>query len=277
MTTRIEIIVVGNEILSGEIQDTNSNWLAKQIYEMGGSVSRITVVGDKLDEIASAIRDSIRRGSKWIVTCGGLGPTFDDLTLEGVARATRRKLHVNKVALSWLAERYKVLKEMGVVESEELTPHRIKMAKLPMGAKPLRNVVGTAPGVLLSIRGTRIVCLPGVPAEMREMFSKEVRPLMEKSVRRTFRSKLWVLVKGVPESTLAPRIDVVMKRAKGIYVKSHPQGFEGGVSKIILEVIAEGRDIETVEDRLARTKEVIERELVALKAQEFRFSTSREF
>src|SRR5438132_14285810 len=86
--TPIEIFAVGTELVLGRIQDTNSFWMAQRIGELGGVVRRITQLADDVDDIAHAIRDSLRRGTSIVITCGGLGPTPDDLTVEAVSAAT---------------------------------------------------------------------------------------------------------------------------------------------------------------------------------------------
>ncbi|MCS7142822.1 MAG: molybdopterin-binding protein [Aigarchaeota archaeon] len=274
--SRIEIVVVGNEILDGTIQDTNSNWIVKQIYDMGGVVSRITSVRDDVREVSTVFRESIRRRTKWIISCGGLGPTFDDITIAAVGEASGRRLRINRVALSMIAERYRELKQSGRVSSDELTPHRIKMAVMPVGSRPLRNPVGTAPAMLLKVKGSNIVCLPGVPSEMKEIFVNEVRPLLERGMRRVHRVKAWGLIRGVPESVLAPRIEAVSSKVKSVYIKSHPQGFEGGTSKILLEITSESDTPRRAGESLAKAVSLINSELSPLNPKEVRFSPSRD-
>jgi nicotinamide-nucleotide amidase len=147
--TNVELISIGNELLIGKILNTNAHWLAKRITSLGLSVRRITVVGDDLDEISSAIRETIQRRPAFIITTGGLGPTFDDKTLEGVARAIGRELKENKEALEMIKKKYEQYVAEGRMRKLELTPYRVKMATLPEGSKPLPNPVGTAPGVLV--------------------------------------------------------------------------------------------------------------------------------
>jgi nicotinamide-nucleotide amidase len=86
--SRVEIIAVGKEILRGRTLDTNSNWIARMISALGGKVARITVVDDLIPEIVKELKTSLNNRPKVIITTGGLGPTFDDRTLEAVARAT---------------------------------------------------------------------------------------------------------------------------------------------------------------------------------------------
>jgi nicotinamide-nucleotide amidase len=235
-----EIIVVGNEILNGSVQDTNSNWLARQLHELGFYLRRITAVRDDTSEIVSAIRDSVRRGAKWIFTSGGLGPTYDDITLDAVAVAAKRKLAVNEDALAMLRERYERLASEGLVATSELTPARVKMAVMPKGAKALRNMAGSAPGCLIGIKRSIVVSLPGVPRELEDIFLREVRPMLEKEQGRVQRVRRWVEVKGVPESLFAPQLERIYKSFRGkAYIKSHPKGFKDGLSIVALEIVAE--------------------------------------
>ena len=256
LQTLFDVISIGYELLDGRVLNTNARWLAEQISGLGGRVCRIIAVGDDVDEISSIIRDSLRRGVDWIITSGGLGPTYDDVTLQGVAKAVKRKLVLNRRAVEMVRERYRALAEEGVVESPELTPHRLKMAMLPRGARPLENEVGAAPGILLRAGRSRIVCLPGVPSELENIFLKQVKPILEKSVRRVAVADRWIYVKGVPESTLAPRIDEVRERVPEVYVKSHPEKREGKPF-IRLYLRAIGRRRESCEKLLDRAERLI--------------------
>jgi len=241
--TLFDIISIGYELLDGRILNTNARWLAEQINSLGGRVCRIITVGDDVDEISSVIRDSLRRRVDWVITSGGLGPTYDDVTLEGVARAVKRRLVLNRRALEILRERYREMAERGIVESAELTPHRLKMAMLPRGAKPLENEVGTAPGVLLKIGKTRIVCLPGVPSELENIFERRVKPLIERSIKRVCFADRWIYVEGIPESTLAPKIDEIRSKHPDIYIKSHPERRDGkSFIRLYLKAIAKTRE-----------------------------------
>jgi len=258
--TRFNLITVGYEILDGKILDTNSKWLAERITSMGGRVYRMMTVGDDVDEIAWAVRESIRDGVDWIITSGGLGPTYDDLTLKGVAKALKRKLVLSRRALEMLKRRYKELYERGVIPSPELTPQRIKMAMLPRGGRPLRNEVGSAPGVLLRSGRTRIACLPGVPSELKSIFENEVKPLIEKSLRRVYRVERWFEVRGIAESTLAPRLEILRSRNPNVYIKSHPR-MEEGRSVIRLQLISAANRLKTAERRVEDVAESL-REIV---------------
>jgi len=219
----IELISIGNELLIGKILNTNAHWLAKRVTSLGLSVRRITVVGDDLDEISSAIREAIQRRPAFIITTGGLGPTFDDKTLEGVARAIGRGLKENKEALEMIKKKYEQYVAEGRMKKLELTPYRVKMATLPEGSKPLPNPVGTAPGVLVEYEGVTLIMLPGVPEEMMAIFDESVVPLLRKVAGDITFYEASLDVRGIPESDLAPLIEQVMHENPYVYIKSHPK------------------------------------------------------
>ena len=106
MTRDMEIISVGNELLIGKVPNTNVQWLAKRATTLGITVKRVTVIPDDVDETARAIRETLKRKPQFVVTTGGLGPTFDDKTLESIAKALKRRLKVNQVALEMVKEKY---------------------------------------------------------------------------------------------------------------------------------------------------------------------------
>ena len=226
MTRKIEIVSVGNELLIGKTVNTNAQWLAKRVTSLGLSVERTTVIGDDVGQIAQALRETVTRSPLFILTTGGLGPTFDDKTLEGVARAFDFELEVNEKALEMIEEKYaRYAKDLGRPKLE-LTPARVKMARLPIGAKPLPNPVGTAPAVTLQQDNVTVVALPGVPEEMKAIFDDSLLPLLKAAAGNTTFFETSLHVRGVMESAIAPLIDQVMHENPYIYIKSHPMGAE---------------------------------------------------
>ncbi|MEM3078980.1 MAG: nicotinamide mononucleotide deamidase-related protein [Thermoproteota archaeon] len=210
-----EIISVGNELLIGKVVNTNASWLAERLTRLGIAVKRITVVGDDLSEISSCIRESLSRKPRYIITTGGLGPTYDDITLEGLAIALGKRLVLNQEALEMVRGKYE---KMG----EELTESRIKMAKMPEGAEPLPNPVGTAPAAKIVSGGTLIYALPGVPREMEAIFNETIsRDVSGESGLKV--AELSLRVTGVKESSLAPLISRVKELYPNTYIKSHPK------------------------------------------------------
>jgi nicotinamide-nucleotide amidase len=226
MARDMEIICVGNELLIGKTLNTNAQWIAEQATALGITVKRVTVVADDVNEIANVVREALGRKPQFTVTTGGLGPTFDDKTLEGIAEALNRKLAVNPKALKMVREKYEAYAREKGTETVELTQPRVKMATLPEKAEPIPNPVGTAPGIRANLAKTMLIALPGVPSEMKAIFNETVAPLLKQAAgKSTFYGKS-VYVEGVMESSLAPLIDKVMQDNPGVYVKSHPKGRE---------------------------------------------------
>ncbi len=223
---QVELLCIGNELLIGKTLNTNAQWLAKRITSLGLSVSRITVVADKINEIVHAIQESIQRSPAVLLTTGGLGPTFDDKTLEGLAEALGQKTEINQEALEMVKEKYLSYAQQGKMEAAELTPHRVKMARLPKGATPLSNPVGSAPAVSIKHRDVVIISLPGVPSEMKSIFDDSVAPMIKQSAHGMTFFETSIISKNVMESEMAPIIDVVMKNNPHVYIKSHPKGTE---------------------------------------------------
>jgi len=236
--TSIEIVAIGNELLIGKTLDTNSNWLAKQISNLGGELKRITTVGDRQEEIASAVGGALSRRPDFLVTLGGLGPTHDDITLQSVSKSLARRLVLNRDALELLRRRYR--ERFG--PRVRLTPPRLKMARFPQGAVALPNPVGTAPAPCIKVRGVTMICLPGVPKEMRAIFKGSVAPMIEKSGSGYRFYDRSLLVRGIPESSLSPIIDRVMREYRAVYIKSHPRGVEkSGKARIELHFQISGK------------------------------------
>ena len=224
MSCTVEILSVGNELLLGNTVNTNASWIAAQVTSLGGQVCRITAVADNLEEISKAIREAIRRKPNFIITTGGIGPTFDDMTLKAVARALRVRLKLDKIAVTMIREHYA---RRFPKRRISLTRPRLKMASIPSGSMPITNPVGTAPAVRISVHGTEIFCLPGVPREAKAIFRDSLSKAISAKAGGTKFLEKWITVQGLMESRLAPIIDNVMRKFPGVYIKSHPRGGEG--------------------------------------------------
>jgi len=257
---RVEIIAIGREILRGQTLDTNSSWLAKRITALGGMVGRICIPDDDVGAIVGEIRASFDNGAAVVITTGGLGPTFDDKTLAGIAEATGRPLALDPDALAFVTRRYQELYEQGFVEDPAITPPREKMAHVPQGAELLANPVGTAPAVLLHTPQGVIFALPGVPKEMQAICEGAVlHRLTEILGLQAYREEAVNTGLG-DESVIAGIIDQVMKQVPGVYLKSKATSFGKGVE---LEVIitAAGPEEEGVNTRVQEAKGLL-RELI---------------
>jgi nicotinamide-nucleotide amidase len=228
----VEIITVGYEILEGDVLDTNSNWMAKEIAKTGNKLRRVTIIEDDIPTIAECLTAAMARKPSLILVSGGLGPTKDDLTLEGVARVFGVGLAENGKAMKMVAERYADWNPKQTLE-ELMTEPRRKMAIIPDGSEPVYNPVGTAPGVLMERNGTRVLCLPGVPGELKAIFTESVLPLLGASAGEEFS---WVMVKGIGESELATHLNQAMD-STGVEIRSYPSR-----GRIRIKVIGKGRE-----------------------------------
>ena len=250
-SVRIEIISVGNELLIGKVLNTNASWMAKRATSLGTMVTRITVISDNISEISKAVLEAIKRKPRFIITTGGLGPTFDDMTLEAVAKALNQRLKVNEKALDMVRKKYEEYHKEGRMDSAELTAPRVKMATIPENAEPLHNPVGTAPGVILNLRGTSLIALPGVPSEMEAIFEESVVPLLKKEAGGIVFFEASVFADSIMESSLAPLLDKVMHDNAYVYIKSHPKSKENA-PHIELHFSTTAKDSQTAKARIEK-------------------------
>lgn len=217
----LELLIIGNEILIGKTQDTNSNWMAKRITKYGHKIRRITTIGDDLGEISSAIQEILSREPDMIITCGGLGPTFDDMTNEGIAKGLERELIKDEHAYNSIKKAYKNAYEQDIVKLEGMTPEREKMAYMPKGSTPLPNTKGTAPGVKLKEDETTIFILPGVPAEMKKMFRTVIKPILKEKQGKFYQDGF--LFSGIGESQIAQYTTELEEKYPDLWIKTHPR------------------------------------------------------
>jgi len=224
--TEVEILIIGNEILNGDIQDTNTNWLCKQISNSGGSVSRAAVLRDVVEVIAREIHAALGRGPRVIITSGGLGPTADDLTLWGVAKGAGVETELHDDALRMVRDCYDELAANGSIAQGGLNPAREKMAWLPAGATPLHNPVGSAPGVLFQAGSSTIISLPGVPAELKGIFNSSLQPFLNQTFSDGVSAMRSITVRCNDESVLAPVLRRVVKLHPKVYIKSLANTFD---------------------------------------------------
>lgn len=229
----IELLAVGRELLIGRTVNTNAHWIGRRLALMGTMIARITTVDDALGEISASVREALSRHPDFLIVVGGLGPTPDDMTLEGISRGLGKKMRLNRPALGLIREHYKRIGRSDFV----ITHARRKMAVLPEGSTPVPNQEGTAPGVRIAAGTTLIFCLPGVPVEMRSIFRESVEAEIRAKVGRLHREARRLRLEGIFESALAPMIGRELKKHPGAYIKSHPRGVKDGVSRIILDMV----------------------------------------
>jgi len=193
-----EIITIGDELLIGQVIDTNSAWMARKLNETGISVTRIATSQDQIDKIIVAINDA-RKTAKIILMTGGLGPTRDDLTKDALCKYFDSGLKEDPKIVHSLSEYFKS-------KGRELTVTNRKQAEVPVKCTPVYNDHGTAPGMWFEDGGQIFVSMPGVPYEMMAMMDDYVIPELAKrfSLPRVYHSTL--LTVGVGESYLSDLI-----------------------------------------------------------------------
>lgn len=235
---RVEVITIGDEILIGQIVDTNSAWMAHELNDIGAKVERITTIPDGLDDIISALQDAQDRADVVLIT-GGLGPTKDDVTKKALAKY----FDCGFTFYPQIAEHIARLFARFGKEMSEL--NRLQ-AELPSFCEPLQNDLGTAPGMWFQRKGTVFVSMPGVPYEMKGIMREHVLPrLKEKFSLQTILHRT-VLTMGMGESWLSERIagweDALPQGIKLAYLPSP--------GRVRLRLSAIGNDEQTVSEIL---------------------------
>ena len=213
---------------------------------------------DDVEEIAKAIKRMVEDNCKLIITSGGLGPTHDDMTLKGIAHAFNLRMGVNREALEIVTRQYKELHNRGIIENENVTEARMKMAILPVGSTPLDNRVGGAPGVHLHVNDVEIISLPGVPSELEWITDNQLIPLLNQYVDGIYYEEIMNLPLR-DESSLAPLIDEVMKRVPDVWVKSMVKPY--GEMGIRLWISTRGYDRDQVVNKVKNAVTIL-RELI---------------
>ncbi len=201
MSPTLEILSTGDELLTGQVVDTNSSWLMDRLWELGIAVRRKTLVGDDRQDILSALAETTGR-AEVVVMSGGLGPTEDDLTAECVAAAMGVPLEIHPPTLEGIRERFRKL-------GRTLTPNNEKQARVPRGATVIANRYGTAPGFLAPLGRGEVICLPGVPVEFQGLSREFVLPRLAARLEEIPAARVVKLL-GVPESHADARMRPVM-------------------------------------------------------------------
>lgn len=195
---KVSIVTIGDEILIGQINDTNSTWLAKRMTGLGLSVHEMVSIQDHPDHIRSTLDRLIGRTDLILMT-GGLGPTKDDLTKETLATYFGGKLVINEEVLEKIRDFFEK-RGRNLIESNR------KQAEVPENCRPLPNMHGTAPGMWFEKTGTIVVSMPGVPYEMKPMVDEQVIPGLKEHLDIPNLLHRTIMTHGIPESYLAEMI-----------------------------------------------------------------------
>ena len=241
----VEIVSAGNEVLLGDVLDTNTDWLCTQITHRGGLVRRTVMVRDDVPTIAAEIRGALARAPAILFTVGGLGPTSDDRTLEGVAAGLGVGLALHPEAERLVARKYAEFHALGHVPFAQMNDSRRKMAMLPEGAEPLPNPVGGAPGVLCRREPTTLVSLPGVPGELEAIFTSSFDRLFGDLFGAAHYEERALTVATQDESAIADELARAEAEHPMVYVKSRAKQF-GSARVIHITLSARGCDAPAV-------------------------------
>ncbi len=194
-----EIITIGTEILLGQIVDTNTRAIAHRLRDLGLDIYRTSTVGDNITRIADAVAESMGRAAA-VITTGGLGPTVDDPTREGIALALGVKTRFEPALWAQIEARFA---SMGRTPSE----NNKRQAYIPIGAVPIENPVGTAPAFYYETSKSVVVALPGVPVEMNHLLENEVLPYLKERLHLSGTILTRVIrTAGIGESALDDQI-----------------------------------------------------------------------
>lgn len=282
--SNVELLSVGNELLSGTITNTNAQWISSKITRAGGLVKRITTVGDCVIEISHAVKECIERRPGWLIISGGLGPTYDDVTLQGLSSALGQELILNPRAVEMLRKSYAADRICLVTKNNKINDARLKMARIPRGSVPIQNPLGRAPAVFVEVtreRGigitrTRIFSLPGVPKEMKAIFSYIIMPQFKENIGKYYFVESVFETVGVAESRLAPTLSRLVNSypADSLYLKTHPKGYgyrmhvsgnrkarSKSKPKLNIQIASKGKDKSQVEARYNTILDALKEEI----------------
>jgi competence/damage-inducible protein CinA-like protein len=239
-----EIITIGTELLLGELVDTNTRRIAHALRDIGLDIYRTSTVGDNAERIAGAIRESISR-AQVVITTGGLGPTVDDVTREGVALAFG-------VTTEFHPESWEQIQERFARFGRTPTENNRRQAYLPHGATAIENTFGTAPGFMMVGEETVVIALPGVPAEMQHLLESFVLPFLEGQLKLggTIKTRL-LRTSGVGESWLDDHIgDLEHLNNPTVGLAAHP-------GRVDIRITAKAATPEAAEEMIEQVSSTI--------------------
>jgi nicotinamide-nucleotide amidase len=235
----VEILSTGDELLTGQVLDTNSVWLMDRLWDLGVMVRRKTLVGDDRADLDAALRETTARADL-VVVSGGMGPTEDDLTSERVAAVLGVPLELHEPSLRTIEERFRRF-------GRTMTANNEKQARFPRGAEVIPNRFGTAPGFAVRIGRAEVVCLPGVPVEFRGLAEEWVLPRVAARVGEVPAARVLKLI-GVPESHADHAMRAVMDDPANAGVRF---GFRAHFPEVHLKWSVSGPDAASRAERIA--------------------------
>jgi len=233
---KASIVSVGNELLAGRIVDTNAGYLSRQLLSMGIPTVSCYTVGDEIDSIANAMGQAAQQADIVLIT-GGLGPTDDDLTRQALARFMGVQLEFKEELLAQISEFF-------ANRDIKMSQNNKVQAYVPAGTGALRNNVGTAPGIIAEHEGKIFVCLPGVPAEMKQMFAESVAGKLKQAGGGQVVLTRKLNCFGTGESVIAEKLGDLMQRDRNPLINCT---VSGGI--ITLHIVATAKDKNVAEEK----------------------------
>ena len=243
-----EIISIGTELLLGEIVDTNTHTIAQALREVGINVFRTISVGDNKERIAEVVRESLRR-AQVVITTGGLGPTIDDVTREGISLALDRTLEFRPELWQQILERFARL-------GRQPTENNRRQAQLPRGAIAIDNPIGTAPGFLIESATSVVFALQGVPAEMEHGMENYAIPYLREKFNPQSLIKTRILhTSGLGESAVDTRLQDLEKFSNPtVGLAAHP-------GRVDVRITAKAKTVEQADELIRRFEATIRQRL----------------
>jgi len=247
----VEIVAVGRELLRGRRTDANAGAIAEALSSRGGLVHRITIVDDNERAIGSALLEALGRHPNLVVTTGGLGPAPDDRTLAAVGEALGLPLVLNARAQAMVEAAYQRLHRSHLVDTPGMNLSRQKMCQIPVGAVPVGNSRGIAPGVVCRITGgAAVICLPGHPTEMRAVLDEALAELGEppRKFEIAYRE---VESPTSDESSLRPLLERLAEEYRNVWISSRTVGPGRQGQRVVVTLEASASTTEEAETTLS--------------------------
>jgi molybdenum cofactor synthesis domain-containing protein len=233
------VLIIGDEILSGRTQDTNTSYIARFLGSLGIDLKEARVVGDVEDEIVAAL-NALRARYTYVFTTGGIGPTHDDITADAIAKAFGVGIDYHPEALAMLSARY--------ANPADFNDMRKRMARIPLTAELVKNTASTAPGFRIG----NVFVMAGVPMIMRAML-EDIEPRLERGVivhSQTVQAR-------IGEGKIAAGLQTIQKNFPELSIGSYPFYREDGFG---VQLVARGRDAAKVEAAAGEIEALIRRE-----------------
>ena len=248
-TPSAEIVMIGSELLLGELQDTNATYLARVLAESGIPLLWKTTVGDNLGRVVEALRVALSRSSM-VLCSGGLGPTEDDLTREALAELMGVPLVFHPEAMEAIEARFARF-------GRAITKNNRKQAMAPHGAELIPNPHGTAPGIWARLGDKVVACMPGVPFELKPMLQEKVLPRLRQEFGFSGVIKAWNLrVCGMGESRIDALIGDIIRESVNPRI-----GLLAGPEGVIIRISARAGDEQEAETMIAPVADRVQERL----------------